>query len=345
MALRLIEIFLPQKDEYRVRQALENQKVLDIWQERYTKDLIHIKILVPTGETQDIVDLLEKHISRVEGYRIFLVPVEATLPRPEPTKKIAVEDEDENKQGENSNKKPAGICREELYSDIDKTIKLTWVFIVLTLLSSLVAAIGILQENVAVIIGAMVIAPLLGPNLAMSLATTLGDIDLARRALKANAVGIFSSLSFAVLVGYLLKVNPDIPDILSRTKVSLGDILLALAAGSAAALSLTSGVSSALIGVMVAVALLPPLVVLGMLMGSGHWVLSLGALLLVLTNLICINLAGVMTFLVQGVRPRKYWDTDRARKATQIAIILWTFLLILLVVLILLSQNELIVLL
>lgn len=339
MALRLIEIFLPLKDEFRVRQALENQNVLDIWQERYTKDLIHIKILVPTGETQDIVDLLEKHISRVEGYRIFLVPVEATLPRPEPPKKIDVGGE--NKQSENSNKKPDGISREELYSDIDQTIKLTWVFIVLTLLSSLVAAIGILQENVAVIIGAMVIAPLLGPNLAMSLATTLGDIDLARRALKANIVGIFTSLSFAVLVGYLLKVNPDIPYIISRTKVSLGDILLALAAGSAAALSMTSGVSSALIGVMVAVALLPPLVVLGMLMGSGHWVLSLGALLLVLTNLICINLAGVMTFLVQGVRPRKYWDTDRAKKATQIAIILWTFLLILLVVLILISQNEL----
>ncbi|MDF1558481.1 MAG: TIGR00341 family protein [ANME-2 cluster archaeon] len=340
MALRLIEIFLPPKDEYRVQQALKEFKVLDIWQERFTKDLVHIKILVPTEETQNIVDLLEKHISRVEGYRIFLVPVEATLPRPEPPKKETVEEKEEKKQNDNSNKKPVRISREELYSDIDQTIKLTWVFIVLTLLSSMLAAIGILQDNVAVIIGAMVIAPLLGPNLAMSLATTLGDVDLARRAMKANIIGIFTSLSFAVLAGYLLKVNPDIPEILSRTKVSLGDILLALAAGSAAALSLTSGVSSALIGVMVAVALLPPLVVLGMLMGSGHWVLSLGALLLVLTNLICINLAGVMTFLLQGIRPRKYWDADRARKATQIALVLWIMLLLVLIAVIYVSQTS-----
>ncbi|MCL7415907.1 MAG: TIGR00341 family protein [ANME-2 cluster archaeon] len=323
-----------------MQQALKEFKVLDIWQERFTKDLVHIKILVPTEETQNIVDLLEKHISRVEGYRIFLVPVEATLPRPEPPKKETVEEKEEKKQNDNSNKKPVRISREELYSDIDQTIKLTWVFIVLTLLSSMLAAIGILQDNVAVIIGAMVIAPLLGPNLAMSLATTLGDVDLARRAMKANIIGIFTSLSFAVLAGYLLKVNPDIPEILSRTKVSLGDILLALAAGSAAALSLTSGVSSALIGVMVAVALLPPLVVLGMLMGSGHWVLSLGALLLVLTNLICINLAGVMTFLLQGIRPRKYWDADRARKATQIALVLWIMLLLVLIAVIYVSQTS-----
>jgi uncharacterized hydrophobic protein (TIGR00341 family) len=340
MAFRLIEVFLPTKDEYRIQQALADHNFLDMWQERFSKDVIHIKILVPTEETEKVIDQLEKYISRVKDYRILLLPVEATLPRPEPHEQEKTEEAKTGSE-DNLNKKTARISREELYSEIDRTIKLSWIFIVLALLSSMVAAIGILQNNVAVIIGAMVIAPLLGPNLALSLATTLGDIELARRATKANIAGILTALSFAAIVGYLLKVDPDIPEIISRTKVSLGDIMLALAAGSAAALSLTSGVSSALIGVMVAVALLPPLVVLGMLMGSGHWALSLGALLLVLTNLICINLAGVMTFLIQGVRPRKYWDADRAWKATKIAIVLWTFLLILLVVLILLSQNEL----
>ncbi|KAF5413392.1 MAG: hypothetical protein C5S43_00230 [Candidatus Methanocomedens sp.] len=274
----------------------------------------------------------------VEGHRIILHPVVASLPRPEIVKEEMF-DNGESRPENNSKSKKGRISREELYANVEEITSLSWVFVLLSLLSSVVAAIGILQNNVAVIIGAMVIAPLLGPNVAFSLATTLGDIDLAKRALKANMTGILTVLSFAAVVGYMLKVDPDIPELISRTKVSLGDIILAMAAGSAAALSLTTGVPSALIGVMVAVALLPPLVVFGMLLGQGEWQLAMGAMLLVLTNLICINLSGVLTFLAQGIRPRKYRDADRAKKATQIAIVLWTFLLILLVVLIILSQN------
>jgi uncharacterized hydrophobic protein (TIGR00341 family) len=335
MTLRLIEIFIPQKDEYRVQQAFKDRKILDMWQERFSKDLIHIKILLPTEETEEVLDLLEKHIFMVDGYRILLLHVEASLPRPEPPKK---EINKESQPEQKTNSKKSRISREELYVDIDASIKLSKIFIILALLSSVVAAVGILQDNVAVIIGAMVIAPLLGPNLALALATTLGDIDLARRAMKANAAEILAVLSFAALIGYLLKFDPAIPQIISRTKVGLGDIILALAAGSAATLSMTTGVSSALIGVMVAVALLPPLVVLGMLLGSGNWVLATGAGMLVLVNLICINLAGVMTFWIQGIQPRKLWEAGRATKATKIAIILWTLLLIALV-LILFSQR------
>ncbi|HUW67858.1 MAG TPA: TIGR00341 family protein, partial [Candidatus Nanoarchaeia archaeon] len=319
----------------RVQQAFKDRKILDMWQERFSKDLIHIKILLPTEETEEVLDLLEKHISMVDGYRILLLHVEASLPRPEPPKKeITKESQPEQK----TNSKKSRISREELYVDIDASIKLSKIFIILALLSSVVAAVGILQDNVAVIIGAMVIAPLLGPNLALSLATTLGDIDLARRAMKANAAGILAVLSFAALIGYLFKFDPAIPQIISRSKVGLGDIILALAAGSAATLSMTTGVSSALIGVMVAVALLPPLVVLGMLLGSGNWVLATGAGMLVLVNLICINLAGVMTFWIQGIQPRKLWEAGRATKATKVAMMLWTLLLIALV-LILFSQR------
>lgn len=265
--------------------------------------------------------------------------MEATIPRPEPAEEAQPEHK-ESQPEQKQDTKTARISREELYTDIEETIKFSWIYIVLVILSSIVAAIGILRNNVAVIIGAMVIAPLLGPNVALSLATTLGDIDLARRAMKANVVGIFTALFFAAMLGFMLKVNPDLPEIASRTKVSLGDIVLALAAGSVATLSFTMGVSSALIGVMVAVALLPPLVTLGMLLGSGHWQMAIGAMLLLLTNLICINLAGVMTFLAQGIRPLKWWDANRAKKATIIAIVLWTFLLLVLVVVILLSQRS-----
>jgi uncharacterized membrane protein len=96
---------------------------------------------------------------------------------------------------------------------------------------------------------------------------------------------------------------------------------------------------SALIGVMVAVALLPPIVILGMLIGAGQWDMALGALLLLLTNLICVNLSGVITFLARGLRPLTWWDAKRAKKATRKAIGIWTFLLLILVIIILLSQK------
>ncbi len=202
------------------------------------------------------------------------------------------------------------------------------------------AAIGILRNNVVFIIGAMVIAPVLGPNVALSLGTTLGDVHLTRKAVSTIGVGITAALVFSALIGIIYEINPEIPELISRTEVNMGDILLALAAGSAAALSMTTGLFTALIGVMVAVALLPPLVTLGMLVGAGQWDLAQGALLLFLVNLICVNLAGVVTFLARGIRPLSWWEAKRAKKATRLAIVLWSSLLAILAVLILLSQRT-----
>jgi len=201
-------------------------------------------------------------------------------------------------------------------------------------------AIGLLKENVAAIIGAMVIAPLLGPNVALSLATTLGDTDLARRALKANLVGLLVALLMAAATGVVFHVDTDLVEIKSRTVVSIGDIALALAAGSAGALWFSSRTTRSLIGVMVAVALLPPLVVFGMLLGSGDFHLARGALLLLLTNIIGINLSGVVVFLAQGIRPLKWWEAEKAKRATRRAILLWTVLLLGLVAVIILSQRN-----
>ena len=82
-----------------------------------------------------------------------------------------------------------------------------------------------------------------------------------------------------------------------------------------------------MIGVMVAVALLPPLVVFGLLLGGGYPAMATGALSLFLMNLICVNLAGVTTFMVQGIRPTTWWEKDRASKAMRIGIGLWVTLL------------------
>ena len=339
MPQRLIETVLPRQYQHKVQELLQDQEVLGIWQSGLSQNQIMVRVLLPTQETEAVLDLLKKHYSHVEGFRVILLPVEASLPRPEPEGKKAP-NEEETQAESPSQAKAARISRQELYANIEQGAELSRVYLILVVLSSIVAAIGVLHNNIVAIIGAMLIAPLLGPNVALSLATTLGDIPLATRALKANVAGICTALVLSILIGFIFTVNPEIHVLASRTQVGLGDVALALAAGSAGALAFTTGIPAALVGVMVAVALLPPLVTFGLLLGSGHWSMALGAMLLLLVNLICINLAGVTTFLAQGIRPITWWEADRANKATRTAILLWGVLLLALVLVILLTQSS-----
>jgi len=249
-----------------------------------------------------------------------LFPVEAILPRPEMSGSRGQDLEDSDSDGSESVDESGRVSREELYHDITDSLGVNRIFVAMTVLASIVAAVGLIRDDVAVIIGAMVIAPLLAPNVALSLAVTLGDLKLMRSALWASAVGLSLTLLVSLLVGVMFEIDPDVPAIASRTNLGLGDLALALAAGSAGTFAFTRGLSGAVIGVMVAVALMPPMVVFGMLLGDGETYQAMGALVLVAANIVCINLSGVTTFLLQGVRPRTWWEEERARTATRIAI-------------------------
>jgi uncharacterized hydrophobic protein (TIGR00341 family) len=158
---------------------------------------------------------------------------------------------------------------------------------------------------------------------ALALAATLGDGALAGRALKTIAAGVTTAAVVSVAMGFVLPVDPSVDEIAHRTEAGFADLALALAAGSAGSLAFTTGLSAALIGVMVSVALLPPLATAGLLIGGGYAEQSWGALLLVLTNVACINLAGIATFLAQRVRPRTWWEEERAKRASRAALGVW----------------------
>lgn len=326
MILRVMQIFIPESNHEKLDELLEGREVLGRWRDTDADQLV-LHLLVPAEETEPIMDRFEQEYGDTKGFHVLLFPVEAVLPRlkPEPDE----EEQEPDSSEENQNGKQR-ISREELYSNVSEGLGVTRVFMGLVILSVIVAGVGLLRDDVAVIIGAMVIAPLLGPNVAMSLATTLGDFDLLRSALKTNIAGSGTAFLLSICGGFLFVVDPEMPSIASRTDVDIGDILLALAAGCAGTLAFTQGLSGAVIGVMVAVALVPPLVTCGMLLGNGSFALASGAFLLTITNVICINLAGVATFLLQGVRPRSWWEVKRARKATLQAIFIWVVLLLIL---------------
>jgi uncharacterized hydrophobic protein (TIGR00341 family) len=336
MPLRLMQIFVPDTAEKIPTELLEHHEFLASWRDSEASQTV-LELLVPADETEPLMDKLEERYSNLEGFHVLLYPVEAAIPRipSEPDEKKEADGDQANDREETPR-----ISREELYNEVNGTLGVTRTFICMTVLSTIVAAVGLLRDDVAVIIAAMVIAPLLGPNVAMSLATTLGDTTLLRRSLKTNLVGIATAFAFAVLIGAIFGANPEVPAIAGRTILRIGDLLLALSAGAAGTLAFTSGVAGAVIGVMVAVALVPPLVVSGMLLGAGYVHLAVGALLLALANVICINIAGVITFFLQGVRPRSWWEAEHAKSSMVKAMVLWIILLAALVAIICLTKIS-----
>jgi uncharacterized hydrophobic protein (TIGR00341 family) len=301
-----------------------------------------VRMLVPDGVRQRLLDALQSLLESEQDARIVITPVDATLPRDEAagtderSKDSAADDPD----ADNAARRRAVMqTREELYAQIAKGAHLDGSFVLLVALSTVVAAIGLAEDNVAVIIGAMVIAPLLGPNIAFAFGTSLGDRALTLRALATNVVGLSLALALSLAIGLIWPVEFSTPEVLTRTDVNLAGVALALASGAAAVLSLTSGLSSVLVGVMVAVALLPPTAVLGMMLGDARFELAGGAALLLAVNLVCVQVAAKVVFLARGVKPRAWLDSKRARQSRALYLGLWLLLLSLLVALVLVRGS------
>ncbi len=337
MADRLLEIVAPRALTDVIRDALGSSDVLDAWYEDGHDERVLVRALVLAHSAESVVDKLESRLAGGGVFHIVMLPIEAVVPRP-----VEPDEAAEKQAGEPAERpaKPARIGREELWADIAPAARLTTTHLVLVVLSTVVAAVGFHRDSATIVIAAMLMAPLLGPNIALALATTLGDLKLGFRALRVNIVGLTTALALAVLVGVALPIDPSDSEVHSRTQVGGGDVALALAAGVAGTLAFTTGAPASLVGVMVAVALLPPLVVVGMLLGVGEWLDSLRAALLVVVNVICVNLAAVATFLAQGVRPRTWWETGKAKRATRIAMTLWVTLLAILAALIVIAARD-----
>ena len=331
MSQRLIEVFLPEQHHQQVTQLLKAQAAIATWLEPRWQDQLWVRILVDTAEAETVIDRFATQFEDVEGFRLLLLEVEASLPVPDPD---PTDSEDASLQSEmTANLKPQSsrINREEIYDRVFQSADLSWVQLSLIVLSTVIAAIGIVRDNQAVVIGAMVIAPLLQPNMALAVATTLGDKSLAYRTLRTGSIGILLALLLAVAIGYVIPVSLESSEIASRVQVRWPDGILAFASGVAGAIALTSEERSGIVGVMVSVALLPPLVVAGLLLGAAEWSSAFGASLLTLTNVICLNLAAVTTFLIQDLRPRQLQAQPQAEQVTQAAYSIWLLLLMALV--------------
>ena len=177
-------------------------------------------------------------------------------------------------------------------------------YFVLIILSSIIAALGLLLNSPAVVIGAMLVAPLMSPVLGFSLGIVLGEVRLLRTSLESVFKGVMATIIVSILVGWISPLKEITPEILSRTQPTLLDLFIAMASGMAGAYALSrKDVSAALPGVAIAAALAPPLSVVGLGIANGNMRAASGALLLFVTNIITISLAGMIIFTLLGIHP------------------------------------------
>ncbi|MDH3788702.1 MAG: TIGR00341 family protein [Xanthomonadales bacterium] len=200
---------------------------------------------------------------------------------------------------------------------------------VLMTLSTVIATAGLLSDSAAVVIGAMLVAPMMNPVMGAAGSVVMG---WSSRFYRSILLVLTMGLGAVLLSMAITALSPEIvflpEQVLARTRPTFYDLLIALAAGSAGAYTITHKESGAIPGVAVAVALLPPLASAGVLIVALEMELALRALVLFLTNLIAMVLAAALTFMAAGVSPA----SARRRSASFIKSQLWLFALLMIAV-------------
>ena len=211
--------------------------------------------------------------------------------------------------------------RAEVFSQMRHQARASVDYYVQIFLASAIAILGLRLDSGAVIIGAMLVAPLMSPILGVAHGIVQGNPYLIRRGGASTAKGVGVAIAVGIAAALLLPKVPPTHEMLARGHPSLLDLLVALAAGAAAAYAVSrKSVAPALPGVAISVALVPPLCVVGHAIGASDFPLAGGALLLFLTNLAGIILIGATVFLLLGFRPSRSRRGRRVGRAMLLAL-------------------------
>ncbi|MEZ6318181.1 MAG: DUF389 domain-containing protein [Phycisphaerales bacterium] len=227
MSLRLLQVVLPRRHRDELAEMLKSVESDRFWSIELDEDQVLTTVVTRAEQVEGLADALCERFDAHEGFRLVLVPAEATRPKlPEPEQAPA----DPASEPEDASAKPkwkpliGRVAREELEEDLARGGSTTPLFVAMVVLSSIVACAGLVKDSPAVIIGAMVIAPLLGPNMALALGTTLGDVRLIKRSVRTNVVGIVVALAFSGVLGAVMGVDRANGGLAARAVVDLSDI-------------------------------------------------------------------------------------------------------------------------
>ena len=275
---------------------------------------------LPTSAVEPILDRLREVGIERNAYTV-VIQAETVVSKRFEALEERYESGDDEESG-NGNR----IAREELVARAGEMAPTVRPYVLMTAVSAIVATAGLLLDSPAVVVGSMVIAPLIGPAMAASVGTVVDDPELALRGVKLQALGGVVAVGAAAAFALLIRTTNVVPlsaeevfaigEVRERLAPGVLSLVIALGAGAAGAVSLASGVSSALVGVMIAAALVPPTAVVGIGIAWGEPATVLGSGVLVLVNILAINLVALVMLWRYGYRPRLWFREDEARATT-----------------------------
>jgi uncharacterized hydrophobic protein (TIGR00341 family) len=279
----------------------------------YGKSVVHYLILAPDEIANGLLDDLSKKLNLDDKLNVINVL------RPDATFSGYIEKLAEKFRGA---KGPSPV--EQLLSSTEQFMRLSSAVLVTALIASAIALFGLFGNNSEIVIGGMLISPLLGPINAFTVNASLGRVRKMISSLIATGLLLFSAISIsaiATFVTFLFVRLPLTNEINLRTTVSPLDLAVALLLGIASSLALAGRLPEILVGVSVAVALVPPAVVSGIGIALLNSRILAGALALTFSNMLGLQLGGILTLVSKGIVPRKYYEKEIARRRTLYTII------------------------
>jgi uncharacterized hydrophobic protein (TIGR00341 family) len=297
--MRLIQVLIPDGTRETVLEALDEEGIdYAVFDEVGRGDFeAMVQFPVPPSGVESVMDRLTDAGVREDAYTVVL-PTETVV-----SQRLSALVE----------RFPGlRISREELYARAEDLAPANSTFFAFILLSTIIATTGLLLDSAATIIGAMVVAPLMGPAISASVGTILDDANMTRRGVVLQVTGLVAAILTGAIMGWLLQqtilIPPEldirtIPQVAERTSPNFLSLFLALGSGIAGSLSIMRGSGSTLVGVAIAVALVPPAATSGLGIAFGLWGVALAAAVLVLVNLLAINLSALLLFWIAGFKP------------------------------------------
>jgi uncharacterized hydrophobic protein (TIGR00341 family) len=336
MKMQLIDIHIPTKHHEKTAEKLQSFPHKSYWSQEKSKDIQNVRMIVESEHVEEILNYLEEISNVVDGFETVLIPVQTYISRD------TIHERTNEKEKEKENKdqsKLLRISRQELIQTIEKNSYITMNYTLLIILSAVVATVGFIKNSEAVVIGAMVIAPMIGPVISISFSAILGDYKKMNKSMVTFLFGFVIVILISIGFSYFFQMGTDTDQFLARAEVTLSDFVLALASGAAGALAIINRLAGSLVGVMVAVALLPPTVAFGLSIGQALWSEAYGSFLLIIVNVTCILLSAITIFSISGIRPVRWKEVQRANVSRTLSFVFIGAILGLLLLVIIVGQG------
>lgn len=183
------------------------------------------------------------------------------------------------------------VEHDEILSLVVEDGRMTSRYSFMIVMSCAIAILGLLLSSPAVVIGAMLISPLMGPIMSLGFSLCVVDFRQMRKSLEALLIGTLLALAISMVIVYISPLTDPTPEILGRTKPNLFDLLVAVFSGLAGGYATIKQKGATIVGVAIATALMPPLAVVGYGIATLSWSIAGGAFFLFMTNLLAISLS------------------------------------------------------